>query len=455
MQPHRPAKQTEQFDLFICHASEDKNVVRPLVALLKARGLSVWLDELQLTLGDSLNGRIEAGLAHSRFGVVVISPSFPTKAWTQRELAGLVAKEVTGGVKVILPVWHEVDVDYVAEHFPVLADRLGAPTSKGVIWVSEQIELALKTEESGRPNLTPPPNSRSGVTQALKRRMSGGRLGGFGLLSIAAAAIAFAATPGRPRASASTSLPNSVSTPDLEMSLPSGWRRTPRLPSIPGIQLVAPLALRSIKTGDSLVVGTGQSSSPTLLPETLLRSLARAPHGEAVRIGAMSFYRYRDLRPGGPGSGENVYAQPTTSGILLGVCQVDSDVSRSATVTDCEEMLGSITLLRASSMSLGPQLPYAIALNKALSQLNAARQLSGRRLADAGTPGKQADAARELAAAHDQAAESLRTATPGPAEGNANRGVIRGLERLSAGYRSLAEAAQGGDRQSLRAPGSP
>ena len=37
------------------HASEDKEAfVRPLVERLRLEGLSVWYDELTLTLGDSL-----------------------------------------------------------------------------------------------------------------------------------------------------------------------------------------------------------------------------------------------------------------------------------------------------------------------------------------------------------------------------------------------------------------
>ena len=91
------------YDVFICHASEDKaSVVRPLAAELETRGISVWLDEGQLTIGDSLRGKIDHGLRESRFGVVVLSPSFFGKRWTQWELDGLVDREVTSGAKVVL-----------------------------------------------------------------------------------------------------------------------------------------------------------------------------------------------------------------------------------------------------------------------------------------------------------------------------------------------------------------
>jgi TIR domain-containing protein len=148
----------DDHDLFISHASEDKDeVARPLAAALKARGWRVWLDELVLTVGDSLNGRIEAALAHSRFGVVVLSPTFFSKSWPVRELAGLAAREAATGDKVILPVWHNVDYAYLVNKAPMLADRLGALTDGGIENVADELARALEaaflspTAASGAP----------------------------------------------------------------------------------------------------------------------------------------------------------------------------------------------------------------------------------------------------------------------------------------------------------------
>ncbi len=48
------------FDVFISHASEDKdNFVRPLAGALAEMGLKVWFDELTQTLGDSLRQKID------------------------------------------------------------------------------------------------------------------------------------------------------------------------------------------------------------------------------------------------------------------------------------------------------------------------------------------------------------------------------------------------------------
>lgn len=82
-----------EWDAFISYASEDKEeFVRPLAEHLRGEGLKIWYDDFILKLGDSLNRSIDAGLARSKFGIVVVSPSFLAKEWPQRELDGLVTR---------------------------------------------------------------------------------------------------------------------------------------------------------------------------------------------------------------------------------------------------------------------------------------------------------------------------------------------------------------------------
>ncbi len=92
-----------KWDLFICHASEDKrDFIQPLVKKLVSCGLKVWYDDDILVLGDSLRRSIDEGLSKSRYGIVVLSPSFFEKEWPQKELDGLVARE-REGIKGNLP----------------------------------------------------------------------------------------------------------------------------------------------------------------------------------------------------------------------------------------------------------------------------------------------------------------------------------------------------------------
>lgn len=134
-----PTTNQQKWDAFVCHASEDKeDFVRSLAAGLKSHGLKVWFDEFSLKLGDSLRRSIDAGLAASRFGIVVISPNFMRKEWPQRELDGLVAREIAG-VKVILPVWHNITSDIVRQYSPTLADKVAISSARGLERVIEEL----------------------------------------------------------------------------------------------------------------------------------------------------------------------------------------------------------------------------------------------------------------------------------------------------------------------------
>jgi hypothetical protein len=129
----------KRWDFFICHASEDKqDIVIPLADELKRHDAKVWVDAWTLTIGDSLSRKIDEGLTKSRFGIVVLSKSFFAKEWPQKELAGLVQKEINGQ-KVILPVWHEIDRNHVLKYSPMLADRMAARTSEGISEVARQL----------------------------------------------------------------------------------------------------------------------------------------------------------------------------------------------------------------------------------------------------------------------------------------------------------------------------
>jgi phosphatidylserine/phosphatidylglycerophosphate/cardiolipin synthase-like enzyme len=119
-------------------------VARPLAKALVHRGWTAWLDELELTVGDSLSRRIDEALSQSQFGVVVLSPYFFQKQWTQRELAGLAAREIDSGAKVILPVWHRVTREDIVRHSPTLADRVGARTADGIEVVADHLSTALE-----------------------------------------------------------------------------------------------------------------------------------------------------------------------------------------------------------------------------------------------------------------------------------------------------------------------
>lgn len=149
----------KSWDLFISHASEDKEAVAlPLARALQGSGLRVWLDRQELRIGDSLREKIDEGLANSRFGAVILSPQFLAKGWPKRELNGLMAIEEDGR-KVILPIWHEIDRAMLVSYSPILADRLAASTTSGIPAVAADIARVV-LEDGGSPSVASPTLAR-------------------------------------------------------------------------------------------------------------------------------------------------------------------------------------------------------------------------------------------------------------------------------------------------------
>ncbi len=137
-----------RYDVFISHASEDKDsFVRDLAAELTRLGLRVWFDEWALKLGDSLRRKVDEGLHSSSFGVVVLSPSFFAKDWPQAELDGLFAIEMSGR-KAILPVRHRLTHDELLKRSPLMAGKLATDSGKSVSVVAKEIHDVVRGSTS-------------------------------------------------------------------------------------------------------------------------------------------------------------------------------------------------------------------------------------------------------------------------------------------------------------------
>lgn len=136
----------EIYDVFISHASEDKDdIVRPLAHALVSEGLKVWYDEFELKIGDSLRRKIDLGLAKSKFGIVVLSKAFINKGWTNYELDGIITKANTGE-QVVLPIWHGITKQEVINYSPSLADKVARNTSSSTIEeIAKEIASLINT----------------------------------------------------------------------------------------------------------------------------------------------------------------------------------------------------------------------------------------------------------------------------------------------------------------------
>ena len=136
-----------QWDVFISHASEDKEeVARPLAKALRQAGLQVWYDEFMIKAGDNINRFITQGQNESAYGLIILSPHFfANERWAQDELDGFVVREIYLKQKII-PVWHHVTIHDVLRFSAKLATRKAITTDKGLDSVVQEILSLFDSE---------------------------------------------------------------------------------------------------------------------------------------------------------------------------------------------------------------------------------------------------------------------------------------------------------------------
>lgn len=94
--------------VYLAHASEDKDRVRPVAEYLMANGVDVWFDEWEIEPGDSLRQKMEEGLGSMTHFVVVLTETSIAKPWVAKEIdVGLVQQ--VGGKSRFVPLVVDLD----------------------------------------------------------------------------------------------------------------------------------------------------------------------------------------------------------------------------------------------------------------------------------------------------------------------------------------------------------
>lgn len=125
--------------VFISYAYEDKeDVAKPLVSKLQSLGINVWFDEISLKLGDNLVESIGKGLKDATYGIVIFSPSFFKKKWTQLELNALLELAKPGETK-ILPIRYNLSHEELARQQPLLSGVVSRSWDDGIEKLSNEI----------------------------------------------------------------------------------------------------------------------------------------------------------------------------------------------------------------------------------------------------------------------------------------------------------------------------
>ncbi len=259
----------------------------------------------------------------------------------------------------------------------------------------------------------------------------------MGLVLVAAAGFAVARAVHGATSSASGTR---VASSGVTLSLPAGWRMASTPNPTPGYKISTPLTFVSPHHDGSLTLGLSSAASAALLPASLTSLDHSEPIRESISPSGKAFFRYPDVVLSGHAGNATLYTQPTTTGVLAGVCQLPTHASTAVSV-GCEQILRTLTLANAHALPIDRSVRYVTALAKVFNDFNSERSGFSGRLARAQSAPAQAAAARRLGEVAGHAAAALRAARPGPSESASNRVLASALDRMASGYEQMSTAA--------------
>jgi hypothetical protein len=136
-------------DLFISHAGSDKRVyIAPLAKSLSQRGLTFWLDDMEISWGDSVSMKINAGLRTSRFALLCLSRNFLGRPWPEAEMGAALAVQNENGIKRVLPLILN-SKEEVLTQYPLLAGLAYREFEVGPSAIAEELaKLAQRPRDT-------------------------------------------------------------------------------------------------------------------------------------------------------------------------------------------------------------------------------------------------------------------------------------------------------------------
>jgi len=133
---------TKPYDVFISYATEDEAYAKELADSLQWLGLSVWFAPVALEIGGKLLDSINAGLMASKYGLLLLSPTYVAKKWTSYELDVLHRQQIEQGKK-LLPIWHDIEKAQLDEWNPGLSGIVALRSTEGASNIANKIAKVI------------------------------------------------------------------------------------------------------------------------------------------------------------------------------------------------------------------------------------------------------------------------------------------------------------------------
>lgn len=134
----------DMYDVFICHASENKaDVALPLHAALAERGINAFVDCFEINWGDSLVAKINTALQKSKYVIAVISEESLNKSWPMKELHAVLSSEIGSEQTKLLPLMVG-DGEALIKKLPLLADKLFINFDDNIEEIAEKVKMLVR-----------------------------------------------------------------------------------------------------------------------------------------------------------------------------------------------------------------------------------------------------------------------------------------------------------------------
>ncbi|MOA29972.1 TIR domain protein [compost metagenome] len=141
--------ETETYDIFICHASEDKDLIAiPLYKALCDRNIPTFIDHVEIAWGDSLIDKINNALAKAKYVVAILSENSVEKEWPKKELNSVLAREISNGKVKLLTLVKKEDEEAIADKIPLTHDKRYMVYDDNADFIADEVRKMLDNQAS-------------------------------------------------------------------------------------------------------------------------------------------------------------------------------------------------------------------------------------------------------------------------------------------------------------------
>lgn len=245
------------------------------------------------------------------------------------------------------------------------------------------------------------------------------------------------------RASVPLRPPRAVTTGNVVLDYPTGWRAVAAGPRIPNLELAHPssLAPDATTTSAGLLVGTLPSGELAPLPRKFVAALRRAPSTEIVNLLEVQAYRYARLSVPGFGKALSLFVIPDRGGAPTALACYAPTPS-SAYMRACERSVAAVTVTgQLQGDQLTPDPTYAAKISAAIAALDRVRVSLKHELGPKVSAATAQRLARRLASGYAAASSALAVLEPSAEAAPVQAALAGAINKAHAGYDALAAAA--------------